>query len=223
MNFSSKEEEKTTKAECEISVDKRDDCCLIKIENIGQEKLVRQILTELTDLRAVIERARDLSNDERPTPDKDSVRWQTLEERHNLTLDRIDEFRKSFDKEKVKPDVLARKLDSIREIQLEQQTTHREIKTRFDPLIESICQINEVLMKINERMKLIHCENNKIQPEIQKKFDELQRDVRCLIDSDNSASSSIKQFNKDSGRQSIEQTTRGNVRLFFSERRSQSR
>lgn len=97
-------------------------------------------------------------------------------------LDAIHNLQNTFDKEKSKPDILARKIDSIDQKLKDSQPEHtalmKDIQTKIDPLHKSSPQTSETLMKINDRIKAMQTDSTKPHPEILKKLDDLDQQLK---------------------------------------------
>lgn len=105
-------------------------------------------------------------------------------------LDAIQALQSSFDKEKNKPDILARKLDSIdqkiKETQPEHLALMKDIQTKIEPLHRTTPQTSETLMKINDRVKAMQTEPTKPHPDLLEKLDkidfQLKNQSKSLVD-----------------------------------------
>lgn len=97
-------------------------------------------------------------------------------------LDAIQNLQTSFDKEKSKPDILARKLDSIDQKLKESQPEHmamiKDIQTKLDPLHKVTPQTSETLTKINDRVKAMHADASKSHPDLLQKLDQLDQQMK---------------------------------------------
>ena len=51
MTSSSKDRGNTGREDCQIHVDKEGESCVIKIENVGQEKMLKELLTRFNSLK----------------------------------------------------------------------------------------------------------------------------------------------------------------------------
>ena len=97
-------------------------------------------------------------------------------------IDAIQILQTSFDKEKLKPDVLARKLDLIdqklKEIHPEHMNLIKDIQTKINPLPKTASQTNEILTKLNDRIKMIQADTNKSYPTMINKLDDINSYIR---------------------------------------------
>lgn len=96
--------------------------------------------------------------------------------------DAIQNLQNTIDKEKSKPDVLARKLDSIDQKLKDSQPEHtamiKDLQTKIDPLHKSSPQTSETLMKIDDRIKALHSEETKMNPQLLQKLAELDQQLK---------------------------------------------
>lgn len=125
-------------------------------------------------------------------------------------LDAVHALQSSFDKEKTKPDILARKLDAIeqrlKESQPEQLAAIKDVQARIDPVHKATPQTSETLMKINDRVKAMHADATKPHPEIVKKLDEIDHRLR---EQPNSIVEPMKEFLADKLHPLIDQQKSG--------------
>jgi iron-sulfur cluster repair protein YtfE (RIC family) len=121
-------------------------------------------------------------------------------------LDAIQTLQTSFDKEKTKPDILARKLDSIDQKLKESHPEHmaviKDIQTKIDPLHK---QTSETLTKINDRVKALHTDTSKSHPDIIQKLDQIDQQFK---NQQNSLIEPIKQILNEKLNPFIEQQTK---------------
>ncbi len=121
-------------------------------------------------------------------------------------LDAIQALQTSFDKEKTKPDILARKLDSIdqklKESHPEQIAAIKDIQTKIDPLHKAAPQTSETLTKINDRVKAMHADTIKPHPDVIQKLDNIDQQLK---NQQNSLLEPIKQILNDKLNPIIEQ------------------
>jgi iron-sulfur cluster repair protein YtfE (RIC family) len=110
-------------------------------------------------------------------------------------LDAIQSLQTSFDKEKTKPDILARKLDSLDQKLKDSHPEHmaaiKDIQTKIDPLHKATPQTSETLTKINDRVKAMHADATKPHPDIIKKLDDIDQHLK---DQKHSIIEPIKEF-----------------------------
>ena len=97
-------------------------------------------------------------------------------------LDVVQTLQSSFEKEKTKPDILARKIDAIDQKLKESQPEHlamiKDIQTKIDPVHKASPHTSETLMKINDRVKAMHAETVKPHPEVMKKLDDIDHQIK---------------------------------------------
>lgn len=109
---------------------------------------------------------------------------QTLSSRNESKpiLDALQTLQTSFDKEKTKPDILARKLDFLdqkfKESHPEQMALIKDIQTKFDPLNKSNSQTHEMLTKINDRIKSMQIDTTKSHPDLLQKLDQFDQQLK---------------------------------------------
>ncbi|CAF1215332.1 unnamed protein product [Rotaria sordida] len=292
MTSSSKDYGKPSKDDCQIHVDKEGESCVIKIESVGQEKMLKELLDRFNSLKNeldqlligqekqqqpkdIINAIEDMTIKLKPLEDQlqkvnkhigdDHIQLNKLhtdlnkkfdeikqdlnhfkeqqknfglskdiidkilqkldnldkilknshdEEQKNLLndlqnlkqqistkndlkpiIDAIQTFQISFDKEKTKPDILARKLDSLDQKLKESHPEHigliKDIQTKIDSLNKITPQTNETLTKINDRVKNLHADTIKSHPDIMKKLDDINHHVQIQ---QNSIIEPMKQF-----------------------------
>ncbi|CAF3532893.1 unnamed protein product [Rotaria sp. Silwood1] len=271
MTSSSKDNTNNNKDDCQIHFDKEGESCVIKIESVGQEKMIKELLNHFNSFKNEInqllvgqqkqqqQQPKDLTNviqditaKFKPLEDQlqkinkyvgdDHIQLNKLhidlnkkfdeikqdlssfkEQQNNLgsskdlidkilqKLDNLDKILKnshdeeqknflttkndlkpiidavqnlqnSFDKEKTKPDILARKLDLIDQKLKESHPEHialmKDIQTKIDPLNKITPQTSETLTKINDRIKALHTDSMKSHPDIMKKLDDINHHVQ---------------------------------------------
>lgn len=97
-------------------------------------------------------------------------------------IDTVQTLQISFDKEKTKPDILARKLDLIDQKMKETLPDHinlmKDVQSKIDPLSKNISQTSETLTKLNDRIKTIHADNMKHHPDMAKKLDDIDNHLK---------------------------------------------
>jgi 2-succinyl-5-enolpyruvyl-6-hydroxy-3-cyclohexene-1-carboxylate synthase len=124
-------------------------------------------------------------------------------------LDAIQSLQTSFDKEKTKPDILARKLDSLDQKLKDSHPEHmaaiKDIQTKIDPLHKATPQTSETLTKINDRVKAMHADAAKPHPDVIKKLDDINHHLK---DQQNSLIEPMKQFLNEKLNPLIEQQTK---------------
>ncbi len=124
-------------------------------------------------------------------------------------LDAIQALQTSFDKEKTKPDILARKLDSIdqkiKESHPEHMAVMKDIQTKIDPLNKIAPQTSETLTKINDRVKAMHIDTAKPHPDIIQKLDNIDHQLK---NQENSLIEPIKQILNEKLNPFIEQQSK---------------
>jgi len=102
-------------------------------------------------------------------------------------LDAIQNLQHSFDKEKTKPDILARKLDAIDQKMKETQPEHlalmKDIQTKIEPLHKTTPQTSETLMKLNDRVKAMQADTTKPHPDLMQKLDNIDFQLKNQSDS----------------------------------------
>jgi len=122
-------------------------------------------------------------------------------------LDAIQTLQSSFDKEKTKPDILARKLDSIDQKLKDSHPEHmnaiKDIQTKIDPLHKTASQTSETLIKINDRVKAMHDDTTKSHPDIIQKLDHIDQHLK---NQQNSFIEPIKQILNEKLNPFIQQT-----------------
>lgn len=100
-------------------------------------------------------------------------------------IDALQQLQSSLEKEKHKPDILARKLDSIdqklRESQPEHTALIKDIQTKLEPVHRATPQTSETLMKINDRVKAMHADTSKSHPDLLKRLDEVDQHLTELL------------------------------------------
>ncbi|UJR29195.1 hypothetical protein I4U23_010409 [Adineta vaga] len=243
---SSKDRGNKSRDDCQIHVDKEGESCVIKIESVGQEKILKELVDRFTNLKSEIDQF--LHHQQKPIDDQlqksnhklqidlnkklddikqDFNQFKEQQKLHGISKDLIDKIlhkldqlgishdeeqkrystdlqtikqqittkndwksisdgiqalQSSFEKEKTKPDILARKLDSIDQKLKESQPEHlammKDIQTKIDPVHKSSPQTSETLMKLNDRVKAIHAESIKPHPEIIKKLDDIDQHIK---------------------------------------------
>ncbi|CAF4165102.1 unnamed protein product [Rotaria socialis] len=278
MTSSSKDYGNTNRDDCQIHVDKEGESCVIKIESVGQEKILKELLNRFNSLKSEVDQflvgqekqqqpkeminaLQDIAVKLKPLEDQlqkvnkyvgdDHLRLNKLhndlnkkfdeikqdvnifkEQQKNIVptkdiidkilqkIDNIDKILKishndeqknilseleylkqqiptktdlkstsdavqalqiCFDKEKTKPDILARKLDVIdqklKETHPEHMTLMKDIQSKIDPIHKTIPQTNDTLSKINDRVKAIHVDAMKLHPDIIKKLNDIDHHV----------------------------------------------
>ncbi|CAF4275921.1 unnamed protein product, partial [Rotaria sp. Silwood2] len=286
---SSKDYANNSRDDCQIHVDKEGESCVIKIESVGQEKMLKELLGRFNSLKNevdqllveqkqpkdIINAIQDMTTKFKPLEDQlqkvnkhvgdDHIQLNKLhtdlnkkfddikqdlnnfkEQQKNIgpskdiidkilqKLDNLDKTLKvshdeeqkniltdlqnlkqqiptkndlkpimdivqtlqiSFDKEKTKPDILARKLDSIDQKLKESHHEHialmKDIQTKIDPLHKITPQTSETVTKINDRVKALHADAMKPHPDIMKKLDDINHHVQ---DQQKSIIEPIRQF-----------------------------
>ncbi|CAF0993185.1 unnamed protein product [Adineta ricciae] len=240
---SSKDRGNKTRDDCQIHVDKEGESCVIKIESVGQEKILKELLERFNHFKAELDQlavqqskpideqlqkvnqklhadlnkkfdeikqdlyqfqktngvSKDLidkilhkldnlgtSHDEERK--RHSTDLQNLKEQiptkndFKPILDVVQTLQSSFEKEKTKPDILARKIDAIDQKLKESQPEHlammKDIQTKIDPVHKASPHTSETLMKINDRVKAMHAETAKPHPEVMKKLDDIDHQIK---------------------------------------------
>ncbi|CAF0712063.1 unnamed protein product [Adineta steineri] len=275
MSSSSKDRGNKSKDDCQIHVDKEGESCVIKIESIGQEKMLKELLGRFNSLKTEVDQLL-VEQQKQQQPPKEIVtaiqdittKLQPLEnqlqqvnkyvgDNHKLhndlnkkfdeilqdlnhfkeqqkhlglskdtldkilqkldyldksdlqnlkqqiptkndikpILDAVQNLQSSFDKEKPKPDILARKLDSIdqklKESHPEHMASIKDIQTKIDSVHKITPQTSETLTKINDRIKSMHTDTTKSHPDIIKKLDDINHHLK---DQPNHIVEPIKEF-----------------------------
>ncbi|CAF2095392.1 unnamed protein product [Rotaria magnacalcarata] len=306
MTSSSKDYGNTNRDDCQIHVDKEGESCVIKIESVGQEKVLKELLNRFNSLKSEVDQflvgqekqqqpkeminaIQDIAVKLKPLEDQlqkvnkyvgdDHLRLNKLhndlnkkfdeikqdvntfkEQQKNIVptkdiidkilqkIDNIDKILKishndeqknilseleylkqqiptktdlkstndavqalqiCFDKEKTKPDILARKLDGIdqklKETHPEHMTLMKDMQSKIDPIHKTIPQTNDTLSKINDRVKAIHVDTMKLHPDIIKKLNDIDHHV---IEQHYSIIEPMKQFLNEKLNPFIEQQTK---------------
>ena len=126
-------------------------------------------------------------------------------------LDAIQSLQTTFDKEKNKPDILARKLDSIDQKLKDSHPEHmalmKDIQTKIDPLHKATPQTSETLTKLNDRVKAMHADSTKPHPDIIQKLDNIDHQLK---NQQNSLLEPIKQILNEKLNPIIEQQSKHN-------------
>lgn len=101
---------------------------------------------------------------------------------HKPVLDAIQTFQSSFDKEKSKFDILARKIDAIDQKLKESQPEHmaaiKDIQTKIEPLHKATPQTSETLKKLDDRVEAMHADTSKSHPDIIEKLDNINQHLK---------------------------------------------
>jgi len=169
-----------------ICSEKNKDFCLDKILKSSQDEGQKRLSS-------------DLQNFKQQIPSKTDFK---------PVLDAIQALQTSFDKEKTKPDILARKLDSIDQKLKESYPEHlavmKDIQTKIDPLHKATPQTSETLTKINDRVKAMHADTAKPHPDLIQKLDNIDQQLK---NQQNSLIEPMKQILNDKLNPFIEQQT----------------
>ena len=148
------------KEHASIVIKEEDFCCSDKILRNSQDEGQKRLSSDLQNLKQQM----PSKNDFKPV------------------LDAIQALQTSFDKEKSKPDILARKLDSIdqklKESHPEQIAAIKDIQAKIDPLHKVTPQNSETLAKINDRVKAMHADTAKPHPDVIQKLDQIDQQLR---------------------------------------------
>ena len=92
----------------------------------------------------------------------------------------IQNLQATVDKEKAKPDILARKLDSIDQKLKDSQPEHtamiKDLQTKIDPLHKS----SDTLVKLDDRIKALQAEGTKAHPQLLQKLNDLDQQIKQI-------------------------------------------
>lgn len=155
------------------------DKILHKLDNLGKlsSKESNNKKNNIFDLDKTLKNSHD-EGQKRLANDIDNLKQQIpTKNDFKPVLDAIQALQTSFDKEKSKPDILARKLDSIDQKIKETQPEHlaliKDIQTKIEPLHKTTPQTSETLMKINDRVKAMQADTTKPHPDLIEKLDKI--------------------------------------------------